>query len=97
MEPNNMNCWMQLPENLQTVLMDHLLQNPFVGLNITDGEGRVLYLNQMHRYITGNTPESHLGRKMEDIVSEGLASESATSIVLKTGKEVIINQHGELL
>lgn len=92
MEPNNMNCWMQLPENLQTVLMDHLLQNPFVGLNITDGEGRVLYLNQMHRYITGNTPESHLGRKMEDIVSEGLSSESATSIVLKTGKEVIINQ-----
>lgn len=87
-----MNHWMQLPEDLRAVLMDHLLQNPFVGLNITDGEGRVLYLNQMHRYITGNTPESHLGRKMEDIVNEGLSSESATSLVLKTGTEVIINQ-----
>ena len=34
-------------------LLEELLENPLMGVNITDGQGRVLFLNRTHKHITG--------------------------------------------
>ena len=73
-------------------LLEELLENPLMGVNITDGQGRVLFLNRTHKHITGHSPELYLGRTMEELAKDGLVSESATSLVLKTKQAVSINQ-----
>lgn len=73
-------------------LLEELLENPLMGVNITDGQGRVLFLNRTHKHITGHSPELYLGCTMEELAKDGLVSESATSLVLKTKQAVSINQ-----
>ncbi|NCC16394.1 MAG: PAS domain S-box protein [Clostridia bacterium] len=82
----------KLPEDLRSILLKELLQNPFMGINITDGNGKVLFLNKTHYKITGHPPELYIGRTMEQITDEGLISESATLITLKTKKTTYISQ-----
>lgn len=82
----------EIPGELQQILLEELLNNPFLGINITDGEGRVLYLNATHRHITGHDPQLYLGRTMKEIADEKLISESATLIALETKKPALINQ-----
>ena len=82
----------QLPKQLQNILMEELLKNPFMGINITDGEGRVLFLNEAHYRITGHTPQQYMGKTMDEIKNKGMISESATMIALETKKSVLINQ-----
>lgn len=81
-----------IPADLRDILFDELLENPFMGLNITDGEGRVIFLNQSHRRITGHAPELYIGRTMKEIADEGLISESATLIALATKETTYISQ-----
>lgn len=81
-----------MPDDLQKILLEELFQNPFMGINITDGEGRVLFLNQAHRRITGHAPELYLGRSMQEIAEEGLISQSATMITLQTKQPTDIQQ-----
>ncbi len=81
-----------IPEDLRSILLDELLQNPFMGINITDGNGKVLFLNRTHRKITGHAPELYLGRTMKEITEDGLISESATLITLKTKETTFISQ-----
>lgn len=89
-----MNCnWLDsLSRELQNILLDDLLQNSFIGINITDGKGRVLFLNDIHRKITGHDPKLYLGRTMKEIVDDHLISESATQIALERKETVYINQ-----
>lgn len=89
-----MDCgWLDtMPRELEKVLLEDLLQSSFVGINITDGEGRVLFLNEIHRKITGHDPKLYLGRTMKEIVEDNLISESATQIALEKKEPVFINQ-----
>ncbi len=72
-----------MPRELGKILMEDLLQSSFVGINITDGEGRVLFLNETHRKITGHDPKLYLGRTMKEIAEDNLISESATQLALE--------------
>lgn len=55
---------------------------------ITDGAGKVLYVNPAYERNTGITPEEVLGRTVEDIVNEGrLFTGGAIRDVLKNGKK----------
>lgn len=82
----------KLPDELKDIVMKELLQNPFMGINITDGEGRVLFLNEVHHRITGHNPKQYLGHTMQEIKDKGMISESATMIALDLKKAVLINQ-----
>lgn len=87
------NNWLHsVPKELQSLFLEDLLQSSLVGINITDGEGRVLFLNDIHRKITGHDPRLYLGRTMKEIVEDNLISESATQIALEKKKTVFINQ-----
>lgn len=81
-----------MPRELEKILLEDLLQSSFIGINITDGEGRVLFLNEIHRKITGHDPKLYLGRTMKEIAEDNLISESATQIALEKKKPVFINQ-----
>lgn len=81
-----------IPKDLRAILLEELLKNPFLGINITDGEGRVLYLNEAHGRITGHDPSLYIGRTMNEIFLDGLISESATQLVLDTKESAFINQ-----
>lgn len=62
-------------------------QNLYDGIHITDGEGRILFINDAYTRTTGIRPEQVLGRLVTDI--EGLLYEgSVTGQVLKTKKRV---------
>lgn len=62
-------------------------QNLYDGIHITDGEGRVLFINDAYTRTTGIRPEQVLGRRVADI--EGtLYQGSVTEQVLRTGQRV---------
>jgi len=86
------NMLENLPEDLHSILLDELVQNPFMGVNITNGEGRVLFLNKTHYKITGHPPELYIGRTMKEITDDGLISESATLITLSTKQPTYMSQ-----
>lgn len=81
-----------LPEDLGSILLKELLQNPFMGVNITDGNGKVLFLNKTHYKITGHPPELYMGRTMKEITDDGLISQSATLITLNTKQTTHLSQ-----
>lgn len=86
------NLLESLPQDLRSILLDELVQNPFMGVNITNGEGRVLFLNKTHYKITGHPPELYIGRTMKEITDDGLISESATLITLNTKQPTYMSQ-----
>lgn len=62
-------------------------QNLYDGIHITDGEGRILFINDAYTRTTGIRPEQLLGRRVSEI--EGLLYKgSVTEQVLKTKKRV---------
>jgi len=65
-------------------ICDHL----YDGIHITDGEGRVLFINQAYTRTTGITPEEALGRKVQDLEREGLYKGSVTEKVLNCRERV---------
>lgn len=79
------------PDN-RSSLLNKVLYNDLIGINITDGKGYVVFLNDAHTRITGHPKELYLGKTMYEIEKEGAVSESATIKVLETGKPVMINQ-----
>ena len=79
------------PDN-RSSLLNKVLYNDLIGINITDGKGYVVFLNDAHTRITGHPKEMYLGKTMYEIEKEGAVSESATIKVLDTGKPVMINQ-----
>lgn len=81
-----------IPPDLHEILYDELLENPFMGINITDGNGRVLYLNGAHFRITNQSPEKYIGNTMKSLVQDKTVSQSATVEALNTKKPVLLNQ-----
>lgn len=62
------------------------------GIFITDGEGIGLYINRAISEITGITEEQIVGRKIHDVVKEGLLSSSSVIEALKTKKRASVLQ-----
>ena len=59
------------------------------GIHVSDGEGRVLFINQAYTRTTGIRPEEILGRKVKDIeASNALYRGSVTERVLETRDRV---------
>lgn len=82
--------------------LDTMIESISDGIYVTDGEGTTLRINSAYERITGIQDAEVIGRNMEDLVQEGVYSESVTMLVLeerepvtivhkiKTGKEVLI-------
>ncbi len=81
-----------IPQDLHNKLFDELLDNPFIGINITDSSGKVIFVNEAHTRITGQDPKVYIGRKMQSLYSKKMVSSSAVMEVLKKKTEVLINQ-----
>lgn len=73
-------------------LSKELLNNPFVGINITDGKGMVLAVNDAQASITSIPKETSVGSYMKDFVSQKILSASSTVEVLKTKRPVTLHQ-----
>lgn len=64
-------------------------ENLYDAIHITDGEGRVLFINEAYTRTTGIRPEDVLGRKVGDIEAEGkLYRGSVTAKVLNSREQV---------
>lgn len=64
-------------------------QNLYDGIHITDGEGRVLFVNEAYTRTTGIRSEDILGRKVAEIEAEGVFyTGSVTERVLQTRQRV---------
>lgn len=72
--------------------LDAIIESSYDGLYITDGESRTLRVNQAYERITGIKKEEVLGKRTEDLVSNGLFKPSVTSEVLKKKRPITIMQ-----
>jgi len=64
-------------------------ENLYDGIHITDGEGKVLFINKAYTRTTGIRPEDVLGRRVSDIEAEGkLYRGSVTAQVLERRERV---------
>jgi PAS domain S-box-containing protein len=108
-EPNGFDCQqgcetlrqLQIQRDLVDRL-DAIIESSFDGLWICDGQGRVARLNKASERINSIKAEQVLGRKMEDLIKEGLIDRSVTLEVianrtavtdiqyLKNGKQLLV-------
>ncbi|NSW83897.1 MAG: sigma 54-interacting transcriptional regulator [Syntrophothermus sp.] len=72
--------------------LNAVFESSFDGLYIADGNGITLRLNKAFERITGINGREFLNRNVEDIVEEGIVSESVTAQVLKQRQPVTIIQ-----
>ncbi len=72
--------------------LDAIIESSYDGLYITDGDGMTLRLNRAFEMITGVNGKEFLGRNVEDIVEEGIVSESVSSLALARQETVTIIQ-----
>lgn len=78
-------------ENLQ-LLHNYFFNNPFVGITVTDGEGKCIMVNDAQTRITGIPREKMLGKNLRRLMDEHIFSVSSTVEVLETGREVNLHQ-----
>lgn len=70
-----------------------MIENSYDAMAIADGESRLLLLNPAFERIMGIKNADVIGRKIEELVKEGISDTGATIKVLETGKTqtVLIN------
>ena len=73
-------------------LMEKILDNPFLGICVTDEKGICIMLNEIHTKISGMSRENFIGKNMCKLADKNIISVSSTAQVLKTGKEVNLYQ-----
>lgn len=73
-------------------IYEYLLNNPFIGICITDGDGIVLAVNEAQSRITAVPKELFLGKTMQSLVDNKMLSISSTTEVLKAKKEIVLHQ-----
>jgi len=78
--------------NLPEYLLKNLLDNPFVGIIISDSKGKIIAINDAHSRITKTPKESIMGTNVVNWVENEHASVSATKQVLKNKKPVMMHQ-----
>jgi len=70
--------------------LDAIIENSKDGFFITDGQGQVIKVNRSYEELAGISREELVGRHMSQL-EHTLISESASLVVLKTGKPVTIH------
>ncbi|MBW2312476.1 MAG: sigma 54-interacting transcriptional regulator [Deltaproteobacteria bacterium] len=73
-------------------LYDAIINSSYDGLWICDYEGKVIRINSASEHINDIRAEQVLGKKMEDVVKEGLIDRSVTLEVLKARTAITIIQ-----
>lgn len=73
--------------------MDAVIEASFDSFFVTDGQGKILSINEAYTRITGIKPEEILGRTMYELVELGYVDRSATVEVIKTKKPVTFVQN----
>ncbi len=73
--------------------LDAIIDSSFDGLWISDREGGVVKINKASEKINDIKAEQVIGKKMDDLVREGLIDRSVTREVLKNGTTVTLIQH----
>ena len=83
-------------------VLDAVIQSSFDGIFVTDNNGIVLYMNAACERLEEISSEKLIGRRMEDLVREGIYSDSVSLRVIKekapitiiqktrTGKEIMV-------
>ncbi|WP_287028752.1 sigma-54 interaction domain-containing protein [Pseudomonas sp. UBA6310] len=71
---------------------EELLDALHDGVYITDAAGTTLKINRAYQRLTGLSSDELVGRNMQDLVSEGVISQSASLRVLKEGKPFSVMQ-----
>jgi PAS domain S-box-containing protein len=79
-------------QNIMADLCDAIISSSYDGLWICDHEGRVIRINRASEKLNGVTAEQVIGKKMEDLVSEGLIDRSVTLEVFKARTAITIIQ-----
>ncbi len=77
---------------LEQDYLEAVLEQSKDGIYITDSEANTVYLNHAYELISGLSRTEMLGKNMEALVEEGVVSASGTLSVLKTGKDITIEQ-----
>ena len=72
--------------------LDVIINSSYDGLWICDHEGRVMRVNHASEKMSGVKEDEVIGRRMEELVAEGLFDKSATLEVLKTRTAVTLIQ-----
>ncbi|GAB6181001.1 sigma 54-interacting transcriptional regulator [Desulfotomaculum defluvii] len=75
--------------------LDAIIESSFDGLYITNGDGFTLRVNKAYERITGVDSSVFLGRHINDIIKEGIVSESVTALVLEHKEPVTIIQQNK--
>ena len=83
-------------EELNRDLMG-MFENSYDAFAVADGESRLLMLNPAFERVMGLKNADIMGRKIKDLVNEGVTDTAATLKVLKTGKIVTQGSASELL
>jgi len=78
--------------NVNDASFEELLNALHDGVYITDGDGRTLKVNQAYERLSGLCGADLIGRPMQELVKEGVISQSATLRVLQGGRPVSVMQ-----
>lgn len=73
-------------------LVTKILNNPFIGICVTDEKGVCILLNDTHKKISGMAQENFIGKNMCSLANNNTISVSSTAQVLRTGREVNLFQ-----
>ena len=82
---------LRLTRRLYTAL-DAIIENSKDGFFVTDGNGYIIKVNKSYEELSGANRDDLVGKNVHDL-EDSLISESASLMVLKTGKPVTIEQN----
>jgi PAS domain S-box-containing protein len=78
--------------NLDDPSFEELLDALHDGVYITDGDGKTLKVNRAYERLTGLDSADLIGRPMQELVKDGVISQSASLRVLQEGKPISVMQ-----
>lgn len=73
-------------------IWNNVLNNPFIGINITDKDGICWFVNDAQQRISGLLKSEVIGKKMVQLADENVLSISSTAEVLMRKEEVSLHQ-----
>ena len=89
------NFFNNLSDKTKVLLLKEILHSELIGINITDKDGNVLFLNDAHTRMTGHPKSLYKGRNMKDLEAEGFISQSGSLKVMQTGHSIVLQQTTE--
>ncbi|MHB8156258.1 MAG: PAS domain S-box protein, partial [Desulfocucumaceae bacterium] len=72
--------------------LDAIIESSFDGIHVTDGEGKTLHLNRAFSRIAGKARGELVGKSIQELVEEGVYSQSVTDMVLSRREAVTFSQ-----